>query len=141
MYGNGIVQIQQMVVVPHYASVYIHQLLLHVMIHQASSHSFKIVYYTSFYTSCTLQGLIQKALFSTTVHLSLSCFPPHFYLPTMANNLLIKVQHRGTNCPNSSMILSVQCVGSHPCDRGYYSQIGVSIKPARPMNGSFNLFC
>lgn len=100
------------------------------MIHQASSHSFKIVCYTSFYTSSILQGLIQKMLFSATVHLSLLLPPLH--LPTMANNLLIKVQHRGTNCPNSSMILSVQCVGSHLCDRGYYSQIGVSIKPAGP---------
>lgn len=110
------------------------------MIHQACS-SLKIECYHSFYTSCTGHAKPYPEIFPFFfISLSLLLAFPHFSLPTMANNLLIKVQHRGTNCPYSSMILSVQRAGSHPCDRGYYSQIGLSIKLTRPMNGSFNLF-
>ncbi len=131
---------EQMVVDPHYASIFIQIWFLFLMIHQASS-SFKIVFYNSFYTSCTGHAKpYPESVPFCFISLSLLFAFTHFSLPTMANNLRIKVQHRGTNCPYSSMILSVQRAGSHPHDRGYYSQIGLSIKPTRPMNGSFNLF-
>lgn len=108
------------------------------MIHQASSRSF-IIYVILSLIPPALKLYPESAPFCF-ISLSLLLDFSHFSLPTMANNLLIKVQHRGANCPYSSMILSVQHAGSHPRDRGYYSQIGLSIKPTRPMNGSFNHF-